>query len=171
MGGAKSGLQERAWVGGGGFGSEKKDRKEGDRGRLRAVVHQGAPLYIIRSISQSQRLRCSSAMLYQPPPFPQRTALRKPFTFFLWCEELNVVRRLSLHIKIEIPQLSDGCDSSRIVTESWCRNCPAATKVNSSALLLTFSSFFFGAVTKGRTRRITWERCASSLRKDIGKKD
>lgn len=37
----------------------------------------------------------------------------------------------SLHIKIEIPELSDGCDSGGIVTESRGRNRPAAIKVNS----------------------------------------
>lgn len=84
-------------------------------------------------------------MLYQPLllPFHREKPLENHLLFFFDVKSLMPFWGLSLHIKIEIPELSDRRDSSGIVIESWCRNCPVALEVNLSALLLTFFFFLF----------------------------
>lgn len=60
---------------------------------------------------------------------------------------------------IEIPELSDRCDSSDIVTESWCRILPAAIKVNLSALWWTFSFFLRCINKRSRKEKYLGEIC------------
>lgn len=71
-------------------GSEKRNKKEWEKGRTREIEHQAGLCTLLgQYLNAMQFCRClirlsSSHSTVKKTP-------RKPFPFFLWCEELNVV--------------------------------------------------------------------------------